>query len=164
MHSVATFSVCFRGLSRLDDDDDFGRPCVFSSSCCTANKRPNSATLAFSRFAGVPVRVRERAWSYRAFLLLPKGPVSSGGLRGLRDSLWELSARCIEKPSNGQKLTLCRRNPRARDCPSRLARAPLVARSGIPWRRRDAAGGLKIYRGDSEKPKDSFKVKGIEAR
>lgn len=85
---MATFSVCFRGLSRLDDDDDLGKPCVFSSSCCCCeNRRPNSATLGFSRFAGVPVRVRERALSYRAFLLLPKGPDSSGGRRGLRDSL-----------------------------------------------------------------------------
>lgn len=44
-------------------------------------------TLGFSRFAGVPVRVRERALSYRAFLLFPKGPDSSAGRLGLRDSL-----------------------------------------------------------------------------
>lgn len=86
-HSVATFSVCLRGLSRLEDEFDLGRPLIFSSSTCWANNRPNSATLGFSRLAGVPVRVRDRACSYRAFLLLPKGPDSSGGRRGLRDSL-----------------------------------------------------------------------------
>lgn len=90
MHSVATFSVCLRGLSRLDEDEDFGNPSAFSSSSRCANNRPNSRTLGFSRFAGVPVLVRERACSYRAFRFLPKGPVSSGGRLGFRDSLIQL--------------------------------------------------------------------------
>lgn len=99
MHSVATFSVCFRGLSRLEDEDDLGSVLrrAFSSSCCWAKSRPNSATFGFSRFAGVPVRVRERAWSYRALRRLPNGPLSSGGRRGLRDSLLSWLALCWEE-------------------------------------------------------------------
>src|SRR3954464_8064812 len=97
MHSVATFSDSFRALSRLDDDDDLGKPCVFSTSCCCIeNNRSNSATLTFSRLAaGVPVRVRDRSFWYRAFLRLPKGPDSSAGRRGLRVSLeMDQSAVC----------------------------------------------------------------------
>lgn len=133
MHSVATFSVCFRGLSRLDDDDDLGKPCVFSSSCCCCEKsRPNSATLGFSRFAGVPVRVRERAVSYRAFLRLPKGPDSSGGRRGLRVSLREVGQCLKQINARSIELTLCKHNPKGGGFHPHLWRAPQVGRRGTP--------------------------------
>src|SRR5436190_4982554 len=91
MHSVATFSAGFLEASR-DEDEDAGAGSSFcwacSSSCCWANSLLNSATFGFSLFAGVPVRVPDRVEVYRrAFRLLPNGPVSSGGLRGLRVSL-----------------------------------------------------------------------------
>lgn len=154
---MATFSVCGLGrvFSSVVDVAGFdGLECDFSSSCsCCVKRRLNSATFGFSLLAGVPVRARDLAWSYRAFLRLPNGPDSSGGRRGLRDSLFESMLVCLiclpgeccialnhvsylhdaKQDETSLRHTLYRRSPREGDSPSRLLRAPLRERSDIPW-------------------------------